>query len=99
MTPATRPTCWAFCGSLSNPWTSRETGVLFPGMLTTGLESRPFSSAKQVTEEVTRRGLPATFCHVPFTALILEPDGRVGSCRVKGTEFSVGNLKTQTLEE
>jgi cyclic pyranopterin phosphate synthase len=30
---------------------------------------------------------------------MLEPDGRVGSCRVKGTEFPVGNLNKNTLEE
>ena len=31
--------------------------------------------------------------------MILEPDGTVGSCRVKGTDFSVGNLKDNTLQE
>ena len=60
---------------------------------------REFASPQEVSEEVARRGLPANFCHVPFAALILEPDGRVGSCRIKGTEFPVGNLNESTLEE
>lgn len=58
-----------------------------------------YSSARDVAAEFEARGLPANFCHVPFTALILEPDGRVGSCRMKGTEFTVGNLNENTLEE
>lgn len=58
-----------------------------------------YSSARDVAAEFEARGLPANFCHVPFTALILEPDGRVGSCRMKGTEFTVGNLNDNTLEE
>lgn len=63
------------------------------------MSSRHFSSSKEVSEEVASRGLPPNFCHVPFVSLILEPDGRVGSCRIKGTEFPVGNLNTETLEE
>jgi MoaA/NifB/PqqE/SkfB family radical SAM enzyme len=61
--------------------------------------SKSFSSASDVAVEFESRGLPANFCHVPFISLILEPDGRVGSCRMKGTEFSVGNLNDNTLEE
>ena len=56
-------------------------------------------TAEMVAQELKRRGLPPTACHVPFSALILEPDGRVGSCRVKGTEFPMGNLNDQSLEE
>jgi cyclic pyranopterin phosphate synthase len=42
---------------------------------------------------------PEKFCVVPFLGLILEPDGSVGVCRQKGTKYTFGNLKTQTLEE
>lgn len=48
---------------------------------------------------MAERGLPPRFCHVPFTTLILEPDGTVGSCRMKGTLFTVGDLRTHTLTE
>ncbi len=58
-----------------------------------------YSSARDVAAEFEARALPKNFCHVPFAALILEPDGRVGSCRMKGTEFTVGNLNDNTLEE
>lgn len=36
---------------------------------------------------------------VPFTTIILEPNGDVGICRQKGTEFIFGNLKEQSLED
>jgi cyclic pyranopterin phosphate synthase len=39
------------------------------------------------------------FCVVPFTNIILEPNGSVGMCRQKGTEYSIGNLSENTLEE
>jgi radical SAM protein with 4Fe4S-binding SPASM domain len=39
------------------------------------------------------------FCVVPFTTIILEPNGDVGVCRQKGTEFIFGNIKDNTLEE
>ncbi|WP_127718484.1 radical SAM protein [Halobacteriovorax sp. HLS] len=39
------------------------------------------------------------FCIVPFTTIILEPNGSVGICRLKGTEYSIGNLKNNTLAE
>src|SRR5471030_591488 len=61
--------------------------------------SKQFSSAQEVLKEFSNLGLSPKFCHVPFVSLILEPDGRVGSCRVKGTEFPVGNLNTHTLEQ
>lgn len=37
-------------------------------------------------------GLPENFCPVPFSTLIAEPDGRIGSCRLKGAEFEIGNI-------
>lgn len=58
-----------------------------------------YSSPKEVAEEFQKRRLPSRFCHVPFTTMILEPDGTVGSCRMKGTLFTVGDLHTQSLEE
>ncbi|PIK14041.1 SPASM domain-containing protein [Halobacteriovorax sp. JY17] len=39
------------------------------------------------------------FCVVPFSTVILEPNGSVGMCRLKGTEYSIGNLKDNTFEE
>ena len=44
-------------------------------------------------------GLPQKFCTVPFTTLLLEPDGLVGACRQKGCEFPVGRLQDNTLDE
>ena len=58
-----------------------------------------FSSPQDVADEFVRRDLPERFCHMPFSTLLLEPDGHVGGCRLKGTEFEVGNLKTHTLDE
>jgi radical SAM protein with 4Fe4S-binding SPASM domain len=46
------------------------------------------------------RGLnPNTFCVVPFTTIILEPNGSVGICRHKGSKFSMGNIKDNTISE
>lgn len=59
----------------------------------------PFNTAQEVEVAVAKMGMPPNFCHFPFVSLLLEPDGRVGSCRIKGTEFPVGNLNTHTLEE
>lgn len=44
-------------------------------------------------------GLPETFCPVPFTTVIAEPDGKIGSCRLKGSDFAIGNIREKTLEE
>lgn len=54
---------------------------------------------KNIPETFSNLGLPQNFCLVPFTTLILEPDGNVGVCRHKGCDFPVGNLKEQTLDE
>ncbi len=43
--------------------------------------------------------LPNNFCTVPFTTLIVNPDGTVNVCRQKGTEFVVGDLNHQTIDE
>ena len=63
------------------------------------MENRKFANALEVLEEHQRRGLKAGFCLVPFTSLILEPDGKVGSCRHKGCEFPVGNILEHSLDE
>lgn len=41
----------------------------------------------------------ANFCLVPFTTIILEPDGQVGMCRHKGNNFPIGNIKDNTIAE
>lgn len=59
----------------------------------------PYKSGQEVSAEFSRRGFGPDFCHVPFTTLILEPDGTVGSCRMKGTKFIVGDARENSLEE
>ena len=39
------------------------------------------------------------FCVMPFTSIILEPDGNIGVCRHKGSKFTFGNIRTQSLDE
>lgn len=46
-----------------------------------------------------RQGLPQHFCIVPFTTIILQPNGNVGICRHKGTEFFIGNIRENTMAE
>lgn len=60
-----------------------------------------FMSFKRVKDFISDRpsSLPASFCPVPFTTVILEPDGSVGMCRHLGSLFAIGNLKEQTLYE
>ena len=68
-------------------------------MATWKLEDR----AKEVVE--VRRRIKAygqdeaNFCLVPFTTIILEPDGQVGMCRHKGHNFPIGNIKENTIAE
>lgn len=42
---------------------------------------------------------PTDFCVVPFTTIILEPDGQVGVCRHKGHNFPIGNIKEKSILE
>jgi molybdenum cofactor biosynthesis enzyme MoaA len=56
-------------------------------------------TAQEVLEAYKERGLPQKFCSVPFTTLQLEPDGVVGGCRQKGTEFPMGSLNENSLME
>lgn len=39
------------------------------------------------------------FCVMPFVNIILEPTGEIGLCRHKGTEFTFGNVREQSLDE
>lgn len=40
-----------------------------------------------------------TFCVIPFSNIILEPDGKVGMCRQKGSEFPIGNIKKNSISQ
>jgi len=40
---------------------------------------------------------PEKFCIVPFTNIILEPDGKVGMCRQQGSDFPIGNIKKNSI--
>jgi cyclic pyranopterin phosphate synthase len=42
---------------------------------------------------------PDRFCIMPFVNLILEPNGSLGICRQKGTEFSVGNISEGPIDQ
>lgn len=42
---------------------------------------------------------PKTLCAVPFSTLIFNADGRVGTCRELGNEHVIGDITSQTLEE
>lgn len=39
------------------------------------------------------------FCPAPFTTLIINADGKVGCCREKGTEHSIGNALEEDIEK
>ncbi|TNF24532.1 MAG: radical SAM protein [Deltaproteobacteria bacterium] len=59
-----------------------------------------FLETQNTIKDFESKGLDTQgFCLVPFTNIILEPNGDVGVCRQKGTEFTVGNLRENTLEE
>ncbi|MBY0470998.1 SPASM domain-containing protein [bacterium] len=61
--------------------------------------AQSFANAREVEAEHRRLGFDKPFCAMPFSTLLLEPDGQVGACRIKGCEFPVGNIKEQSLEE
>ncbi len=56
-------------------------------------------SMQKLSMQELRKGLHGRFCLVPFTNIILEPDGKVGICRNKGDNFPIGNIKDQPLDE
>ncbi len=43
--------------------------------------------------------LPDDFCPVPFTSLIFNPDGIVGSCREKGSNHKIGNILEENWQD
>ena len=47
----------------------------------------------------TKENIPDWFCPVPFSNLIFNPWGNVGSCREQGNEHSVGDARRQTWQE
>lgn len=56
-------------------------------------------SMQKLSMQELRKGLHGRFCLVPFTNIILEPDGKVGICRNKGDNFPIGNIKDRPLDE
>lgn len=61
--------------------------------------SKLFTSSKEVENYHIELGHSDKFCIAPFTTLLLEPDGKVGACRHKGSEFPVGNILENSFEE
>lgn len=58
------------------------------------------TNVEQIKLEMKSKDLdPANFCVVPFTTIILEPDGQVGVCRHKGHNFPIGNIKEKSINE
>ena len=56
-------------------------------------------TSEDVIQEYAKRGLSPKFCTVPFTTILLEPDGLVGGCRQKGCEFPMGRIQDNTIDE
>lgn len=55
---------------------------------------------RQVRENIRSKGQDdQNFCLVPFTTIILEPDGQVGMCRHKGSDFPIGHITKNTISE
>jgi MoaA/NifB/PqqE/SkfB family radical SAM enzyme len=54
---------------------------------------------ERIKEKYRSYGLPDNFCPVPFTTIIAEPDGKIGSCRLKGSSFSIGNINEKSIDE
>lgn len=61
--------------------------------------TKVFKSSKEVENYHLALGYSDKFCIAPFTTLQLEPDGSVGACRHKGSEFPVGNILENSFEE
>lgn len=58
-----------------------------------------FKSAQDVKLKHKELGYPEHFCVAPFTTMLFEPDGKVGACRQKGSEYAVGNIFEQKFED
>ncbi|PIK14040.1 SPASM domain-containing protein [Halobacteriovorax sp. JY17] len=54
---------------------------------------------KIVRYEEVKETLPDSFCPVPFSSLILNPNGLVGCCREKGNEHAIGDITNSSIEE
>jgi len=57
------------------------------------------NTPREVLAEGKKLGLPDKFCSVPFIGLLIEPDGKVGLCRIKGDEAEIGNLHENSILE
>ena len=61
---------------------------------------KELEKTKLVLDAFEEQDLPKNgFCVVPFTTIILEPNGNVGVCRLHGTDEALGNLSENTIEE
>ncbi|MCF8058913.1 MAG: SPASM domain-containing protein [Bacteriovoracaceae bacterium] len=61
--------------------------------------SPKYPTPLELLELFSENNLPENFCIVPFTNLILNPNGDVGVCRQKGTKHVVGNILGKSLDE
>lgn len=53
-----------------------------------------------VRKRIRDKGLDEhNFCLVPFTTIILEPDGQVGICRNKTSDFPIGHITQNSIDE
>lgn len=62
-------------------------------------QSLRYTQEKKDQCDELRSKLPARICPMPFTTLIVNPDGRVGFCRERTNNDVVGNIKEQSLFE
>ncbi|MCK5883674.1 MAG: SPASM domain-containing protein [Bacteriovoracaceae bacterium] len=53
----------------------------------------------EVLARLRAEGLSDKFCIAPFSTLTVNPDGTVCCCRQKGSDFIIGDLKKQTIDE
>lgn len=58
-----------------------------------------YPSPLELLELFAKNNLPEKFCVVPFSNLILNPNGDIGVCRQKGTKHVVGNILNESLED
>lgn len=81
--------------------------VMYIGKIRLQRTKKMFQNLEQIKQDVeaadefisSKGFLPSAFCVVPFTNIILEPDGSVGICRQKGNNFPIGNIKENTISE
>ena len=52
-----------------------------------------------MSKKLDKDNLPEWFCPVPFSSLIFNPEGIVGSCREKGSYHEVGNINDSSWQE